>query len=271
MVWAHWLLEWAAILACLYVPSLMSLANYRIVLCQTSHPGNIGATARAMHTMGLEQLYLVRPKHFPHAQATAMAAGATALLDKAVVCDSLLEALTGCALAIGLSARKRTISHRLVNVREAALEASAFTQPVALVFGTEMSGLSNAEINLCQLLAMIPTNADYSSLNLAAAVQIMSYELRMAEFNRSLASPPLASTAAELASVECLEGFYQHLQEALLHIGYLNPQAPKKLMQRLRRVYARMRLEKDEVHLLRGIFNLTINPKVHKKSDVQSP
>src|SRR5690606_28513189 len=126
---------------------LEQLGNFRIVLCQTSHPGNIGAAARAMRTMGLQQLYLVQPKKFPHAEATAMAAGADDVLENARVCESLAEALSGCAFAIGLSARKRQLSHELMDVREAAQQAAKISasQPVALVFGTEMSGLSNAE------------------------------------------------------------------------------------------------------------------------------
>lgn len=129
--------------------------NIRVVLCQTSHPGNIGSAARAMKTMGLRHLYLVNPLHFPDPQATSLATGAADLLDSATVCTSLSEALTGCAIAIGMSARKRQISHELVNVREAASRAAviAAKQPIALVFGTEMSGLSNAELDCCQLLA----------------------------------------------------------------------------------------------------------------------
>ncbi len=132
--------------------------NIRVVLCQTSHPGNIGSAARAMKTMGLQHLYLVKPNIFPDAHATALSTGAADLLESAIVCETLSDALTGCALAIGMSARKRQISHELVNVRDAASRAVsiATNQPIALVFGTEMSGLSNAELDCCQLLAMIP-------------------------------------------------------------------------------------------------------------------
>lgn len=237
--------------------------NIRIVLCQTSHPGNIGSAARAMKTMGLRHLYLVRPHHFPDAQATALSTGAADLLEQAVVCETLSEALTDCAFAIGLSARKRQISHELVPVREAALRAQAIaqTQPIALVFGTEMSGLSNAELDCCQLLAMIPTNSEYSSLNLAAAVQVMCYEMRMAILTTKLDTP----TPMTLATNEALEGFYAHLEETLLQIGYLNPNAPKKLLERIRRIYARARLEKEEVNLLRGILSLSVQPKKHSK------
>ncbi|MDP3211018.1 RNA methyltransferase [Methylotenera sp.] len=238
--------------------------HIRVVLCQTSHPGNIGSTARAMKTMGLNQLYLVNPLHFPDPQATSLATGAADLLETATVCTSLQEALTGCALAIGMSARKRQISHELVNVREAAERAVsiAHNQPIALVFGTEMSGLSNAELDCCQLLAMIPANPEYSSLNLAAAVQVMTYEIRMAILDGKLEGP---TNQPELATNEALEGFYAHLEDTLIKIGYLNPTAPKKLSERIRRIYARAKLEKEEVNLLRGILTLSITPKKHDK------
>ena len=253
------------------------LSNFRIVLCQTSHPGNIGAAARAMKTMGLSQLYLVAPKQFPDPQATSLATNAADLLDTAKVFDTLEEALTGCALVIGLSARKRQLSHELLSSRQAALEAvntinsAAADQPqqVALLFGTEMSGLSNAELDLCQLLAMIPTNPDFSSLNVAAAVQVMCYEIRMALLDQQ--SPlaelpnnqikPKPDKVVELASVEEIEGMYQHLENTLINIGFLKPKTPGRIMQRLRRMYARARLEKEEVRILRGIFKLMQAPR----------
>ena len=237
------------------------LAQYRIVLCQTSHPGNIGAAARAMKTMGLSRLYLVQPKKFPHADATAMATGASDLLESAVVCETLAEALTGCAFAIGLSARRRELSHELVTAREAAAEAAKIAtgqQTVALVFGTEMSGLSNEELDLCQLLAMIPTNPQFSSLNLAAAVQVMSYELRQAAPGGTQLPE---SAPVPLANSEDVERFYAHLEQTLIRIGFLNTTEPGRLMQRVRRIYARARLEKEEVNILRGILKLTQNPR----------
>ncbi len=248
---------------------LHTLHNFRVVLCQTSHPGNIGSAARAMKTMGLQHLYLVNPHSFPDAHATALSTGAADLLENAIVTSTLAEALSGCAYAIGMSARKRGLSHELVNVRTAAAKAIdiASAQPVALVFGTEMSGLSNAELDHCQLLAMIQANPDYSSLNLAAAVQIMCYELRMAALEKqNLPDDNLSPNARpEYATIDSLEAYYAHLEETLLHIGYLNPAAPKKLMERLRRIYARIRLEKEEVNLLRGILTLTVTPRKHDK------
>ncbi len=235
--------------------------NIRIVLCQTSHPGNIGSAARAMKTMGLQHLYLVKPDKFPDAHATALSTGAADLLERAVVTETLSEALTGCAFAVGMSARKRYLSHETVNARVAATEAIkiAINQPIAFVFGTEMSGLSNAELDCCQMLAMIPANPEYSSLNLAAAVQVMCYELRMAVLQGKIDAPE----ANVLATNDALEGFYAHLEQTLLHIGYLNPAAPKKLSERLRRIYARARLEKEEVNLLRGVLTLTQAPRKH--------
>ena len=240
------------------------LNNFRIVLCQTSHPGNIGSAARAMKTMGLTQLYLVQPKHFPDKEANALACNAVDLLENAVVCDSLEGALIGCAMAIGMSARKRQLSHELISAREAAIRASNIAngeQAVALVVGTEMCGLSNRELDLCQLLAMIPTNPDFSSLNVAAAVQVMSYELRMAAGESNIEN---SANTAPLAASEEIEGFYQHLEETLIKVGFLNPKEPKKLMQRVRRIYARASLEKEEVNILRGILKLTQNPRSFK-------
>ena len=241
--------------------------NVRIVLCTTSHPGNIGSTARAMKTMGFKHLYLVNPAKYPNEQATALAAGADDVLDNAVVTQTLSEALVGCGFAIGLSARKRYLSHETVNAREAALQASkiAPAQPVALVFGTEMSGLTNAELDCCQLLAMIPANPEYSSLNLAMAVQLVCYELRMTVLESSIHAPAGDAEIMPLATNDDLERFYTHLEETLLHIGYLNPNAPKKLFERMRRLYSRARLEKEEVNLLRGVLTLTQEPRKHKK------
>ena len=237
--------------------------NIRVVLCQTSHPGNIGSTARAMKTMGFKHLYLVNPAKYPNEQATALAAGADDVLDYAIVTETLSEALTGCAFAVGMSARKRYLSHETVNAREAALQANTYaaSQPVAFVFGTEMSGLTNAELDCCQLLAMIPANAEYSSLNLAMAVQLMCYELRMDALQGKLDIP----AGEVLATNDELERFYAHLEETLLHIGYLNPNAPKKLFERMRRLYSRARLEKEEVKLLRGVLTLTKEPRKHTK------
>ena len=220
-----------------------------------------------MKTMGLHQLYLVNPLHFPDPQASALAAGADDLLQNAVVTNALSEALTDCAFAIGLSARKRTLSHEIVTPKQAANEACkiATSQPVAIVFGTEMSGLSGEELDRCQLQAMIPANPEYSSLNLAMAVQIMCYEIRTHILEANRIEHASSIDATKLATNEELERFYAHLEETLLYIGYLNPKAPKKLFERLRRMYSRTRLEKEEVNLLRGVLTLTKEPRKHNK------
>ncbi|SNR76814.1 tRNA/rRNA methyltransferase [Methylobacillus rhizosphaerae] len=237
------------------------LQHVRIVLCQTSHPGNIGAAARAMKTMGLSQLVLVNPKSFPHADAIAMASGASDILDNARVCSSLTEALSDTTLAIGMSARRRELSHELVSAHTSVQRAiaTAHQAAVAFVFGTEMSGLSNAELDHCQLLAMIPANPEYSSLNLAAAVQIISYELRMAALDNP--QPAHSETTQPLATNEDVERLYSHLEQTLIEIGFLNPDQPKRLMQRLRRLYGRTALEQEEVNILRGILSATQSPR----------
>jgi tRNA/rRNA methyltransferase len=229
------------------------LDRIRIVLCRTSHPGNIGSAARAMKTMGLSRLYLVKPRLFPHAESYALASGATDVLENLNICDTLEEALTGCTLAIGLTARQRELSHQAVTPREAAAEALqiADEHEVALVFGGETNGLSNEELIRCQLLAHIPANPEYSSLNLAAAVQVLAYELRMS----SALMPRKAAKPVEMATHDEAEGFYSHLEQTLIDIGFLDPAQPKRLMLRLRRLFTRAGLQKEEVNILRGILN----------------
>lgn len=236
-----------------------ALANIRIVLCQTSHPGNIGSTARAMKTMGLTRLYLVRPQRFPHAEASALASGATDVLDQAVVAETLEQALAGTVLSIGMTARRRDLSHEMLALREASSRALNTTREgeVAVVFGTEMFGLSNEELDLCQLAAHIPTNPDYSSLNLAQAVQVAAYELSMTAGAWSVPQTP----ARELATHEQIEGFFAHLEQSMIETRFLNPDMPKRLMTRLRRLFARTALEKEEVNILRGV--LTARGRVH--------
>lgn len=236
-----------------------TLDRIRIVLCQTGHPGNIGSTARAMKTMGLSDLRLVNPRKFPHAEANAMSAGSTDILETAQVCASLEQALAGCSLVIGMTARKRELSHQSGLPREVAALVARTAQDVALVFGNETSGLSNEELILCQHLVHIPANPDYSSLNLASAVQIMAYELRMA----LLGAPVPTETAnpykrIKPATHDEIEGFYGHLEQALSEIGYLNPAHPERLMSRLRMLYTRAGLHQEEVNILRGILKATL-------------
>jgi len=228
------------------------LDNVRIVLSHTSHPGNIGGAARAMKTMGLDALYLVNPKSFPDAAADARATGAQDLLERARVCTSLDEALAGTVLAVACTARSRDLAHEVLSARQVGpvLLEHALQGPVALVFGTEMSGLTNEETGKCQVLAHIPTNPDYSSLNLAAAVQVMAYELRTA-------LPEAAAMEAKpraLATFEDVEYFYQRLEKILVETEFLDPEQPKRLMARLRRLFARARLEAQELNILQGML-----------------
>lgn len=232
--------------------NLARLPNIRVVLSHPSHPGNIGSAARAMKTMGLSELVLVNPKLFPHAEAEALASGAVDLLARTRVVASLPEALAGCRLAIALSARRRELTVPLLNTRQAAsqLLAEAAQGPVALVFGNETYGLSNDEVLCCQALVSIDANPEYSSLNLAQAVQVLAYELRQQAQGEALPEgEPL-----ERAAVDDLERFYGHLEHTLIHLGFLNPIRPRRLMPRLRRLFGRSGLERKEVDILRGIL-----------------
>lgn len=231
------------------------LSNIRIVLVNTSHPGNIGAVARAMKTMCLEQLYLVSPKIYPSAEATARASGADDLLARARVCATLDEALAGCTLVAGTSARSRAIPWPLVDPRACAARLAARSEsgPVALVFGREQSGLSNEELDRCQLLVQIPSNPEYGSLNLAAAVQVLAYELLQAHRDGTRESDE-APAEHPPATADELDGFYRHLEQTLVALEFLDPGNPRHLMRRLRRVYHRAALDRNEVNILRGIL-----------------
>jgi len=224
----------------------------RIVLVATSHPGNIGAAARAMLTMGLTRLVLVQPKRFPDPEATAMASGATAVLDAARIVGSLDEALAGCVLTVGLSARPREFAGRVLPARAAAAAAlgNAAHGDVGIVFGGEMSGLSNDELARCALVATIPANAAYASLNLAAAVQVLAYELRVAATGDAVWRAPRFAPAAH----DEVEALFAHGERTLTAMRFLNPERPKRLLPRLRRLFARAGLEKEEVNILRGIL-----------------
>jgi tRNA (cytidine32/uridine32-2'-O)-methyltransferase len=241
----------------------MPLENIRIVLVATSHPGNIGAAARAMRTMGLSRLYLVTPKTFPHDEATALAAGADDVLANAVIVGDLVEALADCALALGCTARPRGVAMPELAPREAAARAVDVARggaEVALVFGNERVGLSNDELQRCQAAVHIPADPDFSSLNLAAAVQVLSYELRLA----ALADVPADREAgpddtadARPATVAELEGFFEHLAATLEVIDFHKGRAPTTIMRRLRRLYLRGNPTSREVLILRGILSET--------------
>ncbi|HEV3241305.1 MAG TPA: TrmJ/YjtD family RNA methyltransferase [Casimicrobiaceae bacterium] len=229
-----------------------ALDRTRVVLCATSHPGNIGAAARAMRAMGLSQLVLVAPHAFPHPDADARAAGASELLRAAVVVPTLQEALSGATLAIGFSARPREFAGAARSVRVAAGEAVAHAAVgyVALVFGAEMSGLSNAELAHCQIVATIPGAPGQASLNLAAAVQVAAYELFVAAHGEQVWAAP----HFEPATLDEIEALYVRAEHTLVAMRFLDPRQPKRLLARLRRLFARARLEKEEVNILRGIL-----------------
>jgi tRNA/rRNA methyltransferase len=228
------------------------LDRLRVVLVRTSLPANIGAAARAMHTMGLARLVLVAPKHFPHADATALAAGATQVLDGASVVCTLDEALAGASLSIGLSARPRKFAGRVLPLRAAAAEAvvAASQAEGALVFGTEMSGLTNAELARCSIVATIAANPDYASLNLAAAVQVAAWELRMAALGGDVWTAPRFARATH----DDIEALYAHATRTLTALAFFDPHRPRRLLPRLRRLFGRARLEREEVNILRGIL-----------------
>ncbi len=225
----------------------------RIVLVETSHPGNIGAVARAMKNMCLGDLALVRPLHFPHADATTRAAGADELLTRARVCDTLEEALADCRWVAGASARLRSLAWPVLNPRDCAARAvaEAAEGPAALVFGREKSGLTNDELAHCQALVHVPANPEFSSLNLAMAVQVLAYELHVA----AGADVPPPGREEPLATGEELDYFYAHLERALIGAGFLNPENPRHLMLRLRRLFNRAEPDQNEMNILRGILS----------------
>jgi TrmH family RNA methyltransferase len=233
------------------------LARVRVVLINTTHPGNIGATARAMKVMGLTSLHLVTPKIYPHAEATARASGADDLLQRAQVHESLEDALQGCGLVLGTSARLRSLPLPLLDARRAARQAVAESgqHEVALLFGRERYGLTNEEIQRCHFLVNIPSNPEYSSLNIAQAVQIMAYELRIAAqgFADIELSPPDWQPVDDVQ----MERLFEHLEQTLLDIRFLNPRQPKRLMARLRRLFNRARPDQNEINILRGILKAT--------------
>lgn len=248
-----------------------ALDNIRIVLVNTSHPGNIGAAARVMKNMGLSQLYLVQPKTFPHADATSMAAGADDLLHQAICCDNLAQALNGCQLVLGTTARTRKIRHQILEPREASQKAVnlALKHKVAFVFGRERTGLTNLEVDQCEVLINIPSSETFSSLNLASAVQILSYEVRLAsretntpQVNQLSLNQPSQSSEPEHASHDDLEGMFTHLEQTLLAIDFLNPEKSPQIMSKLKHLYHRAQLHKNEVNILRGILSAT-----HKNQD----
>lgn len=241
------------------------LDRIQIVLVETSHPGNIGGAARAMKNMGLSRLRLVRPARFPSAEATARASGADDVLAGAQRFETLVDAVGDCTLVLGTSARGRSLPWPTLEARAAADEAAsaAGQGPVAVVFGREQSGLSNEELACCNFLVRIPADPVYSSLNLAAAVQVLAYELRLAARvdvapAGSIFQPPSGvgeEADSAPATAADLERFYIHLEEVLVESGFLDPKHPRHLMRRLRRLFGRARPDRNEVAILRGILS----------------
>jgi len=227
--------------------------SIRIVLVGTTHPGNIGAVARAMKNMGLSDLALVNPRSFPHEDATVRASGATDVLDAAKVVATLADALTDCVYVAGASARSRAISWPSIGPRDCAerMLREASGGKVAAVFGPEKAGLDNDDLALCHTLLSIPTNPEFSSLNLAMAVQVLTYELRMAS---TLDSGPGFENDVPPATGEEMENFYAHLEQVFLDTGFLKPDNPRFLMRRMRRLFIRARPDKNEANILRGFL-----------------
>jgi TrmH family RNA methyltransferase len=239
------------------------LSNIRVALLNTSHPGNIGAAARAMKTMGLTDLWLLSPLHFPDAQATARASGADDLLASAQVRQHLDELLEDCRLVVGVSARTRSIPCPVLTPGECASLVSEESDKgrVAVLFGREQSGLSNAEIDRCHYLVRIPASPVYASLNLAAAVQVIAYELFVAHVTKEAEEGGCSPKHVPVSAGE-MERFYEHLETTLVQLEFLDPANPRHLMRRLRRLYNRARPDANEINILRGI--LTAAQKVNE-------
>ena len=239
------------------------LSRIRIVLVRTSHPGNIGSAARAMKNMGISSLTLVAPRRFPDPEAVALASGADDVLANARVTGTLPEAIGDCIAAYALSARMREWGPESMAVRESSAAAlgAAADGPVAFVFGNEASGLTNEELLVCQSHVRIPTDPGWSSINLAQAVQIVAYELRMAVTAGTMPETP----PEPLATVRDLEGLYGHLEQASIASGFLDPANPGRLRERWRRLFARARPEREEINILRGLLKALLKLGSHKR------
>lgn len=239
-------------------------SNIYFILNQTLHPGNIGSAARALKTMGLSNLMLVNPKRFPHEDAKALAAGADDVLENAPIYSTLQEAIADKHLIIGTSARDRSLAWPMLDPKQAAEKIceAAKTTKVAILFGREDFGLNNDELQLCHFHLQIPANPEYSSLNIAASVQVIAYEIHMALLTLENMSN-VATNDNDYATAEQTELFYQHLDSVLHAIAFIRPGHPNRIMQRLRRVFQRSQLQKEELDILRGILK-----EVEKKTKI---
>ena len=233
------------------------LQNIRIVLVETSHTGNMGSVARAMKTMGLTNLYLVNPLVKPDSQAIALAAGASDVIGDAKIVETLDDAIAGCSLVVGTSARSRSLPWPMLDPRECGLKSVEEGQqaPVALVFGRERTGLTNDELQKCHYHVAIAANPEYSSLNLAMAVQIIAYEVRMAWLQAQEGEQVVAAEESPYPLVDDLERFYQHMEKMMLASGFIRENAPGQVMSKMRRLFTRARPERDELAILRGMLS----------------
>jgi tRNA (cytidine32/uridine32-2'-O)-methyltransferase len=237
-----------------YSINKMMLKNIRFILVNTSHPGNIGSVARIMKNMALEKLFLVNPEKFPHENATAMASGATDILENANLTSSSDEAIKNCTLVIGTSARMRKLPQSMVTPPQIAkmITQEPKDHEIAFLFGNEKFGLNNEDLQKCHYHVRIPTVETFNSLNLAAAAQIIAYEL----YTHTLSDQgkSLLHTRENFATADELEGLYHHIQETMILIDFLNLKHPRQLMPRMRQIINRSRIDKDELNLLRGIM-----------------
>ena len=233
-------------------------ANIRIVLVNTTHPGNIGGAARAMKNMGLAELYLVQPREYPAPRAVWRAAGARDVLAGATIVESVDEAIADCALVVGTSARERRIPWPLLNPRECGekIYSEAAEHKTALLFGREDRGLTNDELQKCHYHVHIPSNPDYSSLNLATAVQVLAYEVRMASLADDQGNlPSLSEWDQPPVTAGDLEFFHEHLATTMAELQFYDPENPKQLLTRMRRLFNRVRMDQMEVSILRGLLS----------------
>ena len=247
-----------------------ALDAIKIVMVNTSHPGNIGSAARAMRVMGLYNLTLVSPKKFPSKEATALASGALDVLENAQVTETLSEAIQDCHYVFGTSARSRHLNKEEKSIEAGALQIHEILREkpeakIAILFGTERTGLTNEEVDLCQALFYIPTENNYNSLNIAAAIQIIAYELRRQNvIDDRLEKVKKPHYAGELpATDEAFEGFIQHFEQSLIETQFLDPANPKHLMRKIRHLYKKAELTQEEINILRGA--LTASQKVMAK------
>ncbi|MDA9711773.1 tRNA (cytosine(32)/uridine(32)-2'-O)-methyltransferase TrmJ [Luminiphilus sp.] len=245
----------------------MNPDNIDIVLVHTTHSGNIGGVARAMKNMGLHRMTLVSPLEFPAPEATWRAASAADVLGNARIVDTLEEAIADCQFVVGTSARERRIPWPVQDARRCAerIASHSSNERVAVLFGREDRGLLNEELERCHLHCHIPSHVAYASLNLAMAVQIVAYELRMAHLGEVTNLAQDAQWDTPFATAEDMDRFYEHLEFTLVDIEFLKPEAPRQLMRRLKRLYNRVRLDEMELNILRGILSET--QKKARKSD----